>query len=197
MKNKLKELQRYNIILASQSPRRHMLMDGLGLNFSIKVKNVNEVFPDDMHYSEVPIFLSQLKAKAFCESHIPKNTIVITADTVVVHNNKIIGKPKDREEAISIIKSLSGNQHIVITGVSITSNEKQISFSSESKVFFKDLMQEDIEYYVEKYRPYDKAGAYGIQEWIGYIGIEKIEGSFYNVMGFPTQLVYEHLIKFI
>jgi len=196
MISRLKKLRKFNLILASRSPRRQMLMDGLDLSFEIKVKNVKEIYPEDMHYEEVPIFLSKLKAESFDRSKLTKTDIVITADTIVVLGEKIIGKPKSKAEAKRIIKSLSGNKHKVITGVTLTSASKQKSFSSVSEVYFREINSQDIDYYVEEYMPLDKAGAYGIQEWIGYIGIEKIEGSFYNVMGLPTQLLYEELLSF-
>lgn len=197
MNNRLKNLRKRNLILASRSPRRQMLLDGLDVSFEIKVKNTKEVYPKDMPVEEVPIFLSKLKAKAFDITKLYDNDIVITADTIVVLDGKIIGKPKSKKEAIKIIQSLSGNKHTVITGVCLTSNKKQVTFSAKSTVYFREISTEDIEYYVEEYSPMDKAGAYGIQEWIGYIAIEKIEGSFYNVMGLPTQMLYEELLKFI
>ena len=197
MVSRLKKLRRYNLILASRSPRRQMLMDGLDLSFEIKVKNVKEIYPEDMHYNDVPEFLSKLKAKSFDRSQLVKTDIVITADTIVVLDEKVIGKPKSKAEAKRILKSLSGNKHKVITGVCLTSAVKQTTFSSTSEVYFREINAQDIDYYVEEYHPLDKAGAYGIQEWIGYIGIERIEGSFYNVMGLPTQLLYEELLDFI
>jgi len=172
-------------------------MDGLDLSFEIKVKNVKEIYPEDMHYNDVPEFLSKLKAKSFDRSQLVKTDIVITADTIVVLDEKVIGKPKSKAEAKRILKSLSGNKHKVITGVCLTSAVKQTTFSSTSEVYFREINAQDIDYYVEEYHPLDKAGAYGIQEWIGYIGIERIEGSFYNVMGLPTQLLYEELLDFI
>lgn len=197
MNNRLINLRKRNLILASRSPRRQVLLDGLDLSFEIKVKTIKEEYPSDMPFEEVPIFLSKLKAKTFDITKLYDNDIIITADTIVVLDGKIIGKPKSKKDAIKIIKSLSGNKHTVITGVCLTSNKKQVAFSSNSTVYFKEIPLEDIEYYVEEYSPMDKAGAYGIQEWIGYIAIERIEGSFYNVMGLPTQLLYEELLKFI
>jgi septum formation protein len=174
-----------------------MLMAGLDLSFEIKAKNVKENYPKDMHYTEVPVYLSKLKATPFDVNLLNDRDIIITADTIVVLDGKIIGKPKSKAEAKRILQSLSGNKHKVITGVCLTSNKKQITFSSESEVYFRKINQKDIEYYVEEYMPLDKAGAYGIQEWIGYVSIEKIEGSFYNVMGLPTQMLYEELFNFI
>jgi len=197
MVSRLKKLLRYNLILSSRSPRRQMLMAGLDLSFEIKAKNVKENYPEDMPYMEVPVFLSKLKATPFDVNDLNDRDIIITADTIVVLDGKIIGKPKSKAEAKRILQSLSGNKHKVITGVCLTSNKKQVTFSSESEVYFREINQKDIEYYVEEYMPLDKAGAYGIQEWIGYVSIEKIEGSFYNVMGLPTQMLYEELFNFI
>ncbi|RUA29065.1 MAG: septum formation protein Maf [Bacteroidetes bacterium] len=196
MGNRLTELRRYNLILASRSPRRQMLLQGLDLSFEIKVKNTKEVYPDDMHYEEVPEFLAKLKAAAFNLEDLKKNDIIITADTIVVLDGEIIEKPKTKEEAVAILKKLSGREHQVITGVCFTSKNLQKHFSSSSLVKFRDINDQDIAYYVEEYMPLDKAGAYGIQEWIGYVAIEKITGSFYNVMGLPTQILFEELIAF-
>ena len=196
MRNRLSQLQRYNLILASRSPRRHMLLQGLDLLFEIKVKNTKEIYPKDLNYIEVPEFLAKLKAGAFILEDLKKNDVIITADTIVVLEGKIIGKPKNKKEAKSIIQQLSGKEHTVITGVCLTSKEHQRSFSSSSLVKFREINEQDIEYYVEEYIPLDKAGAYGIQEWIGYVAIEKITGSFYNVMGLPTQLLFEELVDF-
>ena len=196
MRNTLDQLKDYKLILASQSPRRQMLLEGLDLKFEIRIANVDEVYPDEMPFYEVPKYLSKLKADAFEPTQLQVNEIVITADTIVVLDDKIIGKPRSREEAINTITALSGNKHLVITGVCLTSKSKQKVFAAQSEVHFRQIRSEDIQYYVENYKPLDKAGAYGIQEWIGYIGIDRIEGSFYNVMGLPTQLLYEELIKF-
>ena len=197
MKSRLKKLRKHNLILASQSPRRQLLMKGMDVHFEIKVKRIKEDYPADLHYEKVPEYLAQQKAKA-CNTDVHnKQDIYITADTIVVIDGEIIGKPKNKAQAKKTLKALSGRKHQVITGVCLSSFEKQKSFSSISDVYFKELNNEDIEYYVEEYQPFDKAGSYGIQEWIGYIGIEKIEGSFYNVMGLPTQLLYEELLAFV
>jgi len=196
MGNRLTNLKRYNLILASRSPRRQTLLQGLDLLFEIKVKNTKEVYPEDMNYIDVPEFLAKLKAEAFDLEGLKKNDILITADTIVVLDGEIIGKPKNKEEAKLILKQLSGKEHTVITGVCLTSKEHKRSFSSSSQVKFREINEQDIDYYVEEYKPLDKAGAYGIQEWIGYVAIEKITGSFYNVMGLPTQLLFEELIQF-
>jgi len=193
----LKKLLKYNLILASRSPRRQLLLTGLDLDFQVIVKSIKENYPAEMPIEEVPEYLSKAKASAIDINSKSDNTILITADTVVIFDNKLIEKPKSKEEAFEMLSALSGKCHTVITGVTLTSKQKQKSFSSFSKVYFNSLKEDDIRYYVEKYNPLDKAGSYGIQELIGYIAIEKIEGSFYNVMGLPTQQLYEELVKFI
>jgi septum formation protein len=193
----LKKLEKYNLILASRSPRRQMLLRGLDMDFQVVVKSIDESYPTDMNCFEVPEYLSKKKAKAIDMVGKPDNTIVITSDTIVILDGKIIEKPKDEAEAHDMLRRLSGKKHTVVTGVSLTSPKKQCSFSAQSEVYFKQLSERDIQYYVEKYQPFDKAGSYGIQEWIGYIAIEKIEGSFYNVMGLPTQQLYEELLEFV
>ena len=197
MKSRLHSLRKHNLILATKSPRRQMLMKGMDLNFEIKVKRVKEEFPEDMPYEEVPVFLAKLKASACKANTLRKRDIYITADTIVVLKGKVIGKPKNKTQAKKTLKAMSGQKHKVITGVCLTSSTKQQCFSSISDVYFRELNPIDIDYYVDEYVPFDKAGSYGIQEWIGYIGIERIEGSFYNVMGLPTQMLYEELFKFI
>ncbi len=187
---------RYKVILASQSPRRQELLKGLGIEFETKTKEgIEEIYPEGLSDEEVAIYLAELKAKAF-KSELIDNTIVITADTIVCINGKVVNKPTDRDDAIRMITELSGNKHQVITGVCVSTNEKSISFNAKTDVYFANLSQEEVEYYVDTFKPYDKAGAYGIQEWIGYIGIEKIEGSYFNVMGLPTQRLYEVLKNF-
>ena len=185
----------YNYILASKSPRRNELLKSLGIDFIIKTKEVDELYPDWLAKEEIPVYLAKLKADAFV-NEISDNDLVITADTIVWLNGKVLGKPKDKAEAIWMLNELSGNQHQVITGVCLTSKEKKLTFYSTSDVFFKLLSADEIEYYVYEYKPYDKAGAYGIQEWIGSIGISHIEGSFYNVMGLPIQKLYDKIQKF-
>ena len=197
MKSRLSKLQKYNLILATKSPRRQMLMKGMDLNFEIKVKSIKESYPEDLAYDKVPEYLAKLKASACDFSKLRKKDIYITADTIVVLNGEIIGKPKNKTQAKKILKAMSGQKHKVITGVCLSSIDKQECFSAESDVYFRNIDNADIDYYVEEYMPFDKAGSYGIQEWIGYIGIERIEGSFYNVMGLPTQLLYEELFSFI
>ncbi|MBN2747708.1 MAG: septum formation protein Maf [Bacteroidales bacterium] len=197
MNLKLRTLSKYNLILASRSPRRQALLRGLDLDFQVVVKNTDESFPPEIPIQDVPEFLSRKKAESINLQKKPKKTIVITADTVVILDEAIIEKPASEQEAKEMLWKLSGRQHTVITGVCLTSLEKQVSFSSVSQVYFKNLSEDDIKYYVEKYQPYDKAGSYGIQEWIGYVAIERIEGSFYNVMGLPTQRLFEELVKFV
>ncbi len=191
------QLKGHKVILASQSPRRKMLLEGLDITFEIKVKKgIDESVPEGLNKCEIPVFLAEHKSNAYTDLLVDK-AIVITADTIVWHNNREIGKPRDYENAFEIIEELSGNQHEVITGVCIRSKNNLMKFSSLSKVWFRNLTPEEIEYYLKKYQPFDKAGSYGIQEWIGYSGIEKIEGSFYNVMGLPVQVLYTELKKFI
>lgn len=192
----LDNLKKYKIILASKSPRRKQLLKNLGIDFIVVSKDVKEVYPVNMSPAETALFLSELKAEAFPESEFDNDTLVIAADTIVSLNGKIMGKPTDYNNAKEILEKLSGREHEVITGVSLKSKDKFRSFSVKTKVHFKKLSEKEIDFYVDNYKPMDKAGAYGIQEWIGYIGIDKIEGSFYNVMGLPTQKLYEELLKF-
>jgi septum formation protein len=183
------------IILASQSPRRKELVSGLNIPFEVLVREVDESFPEDMAAEEVPLFLSKLKATVF-QNDIDDKTLVITADTVVIIDGEVLGKPNDFEHAFEMLRKLSGRKHVVITGVCITSETKQITFSSSTDVYFKDLTDNEISYYLANYKPFDKAGSYGVQEWIGYIAIERIEGSYFNVMGLPVQRLYEELLNF-
>ena len=187
-------IKNYKLILASASPRRQQLMKDAGFTFEVWLKNVEEKYPQELHWENVPEYLSKVKASAFREE-LKADEVLITADTVVCIHDRILGKPADRKEAISMLQKLSGNRHLVVTGVSVTTRTEQLSFSSRTDVFFKHLSNEEIIFYVDTYKPFDKAGAYGIQEWIGYIGIERIEGSFYNVMGLPIQKLYETLRK--
>ena len=187
-------IKNYKLILASASPRRQQLMKNAGFTFEVRLKNVEEKYPQEIYLEKVPEYLSKVKASAFREE-LKADEVLITADTVVCIHDRILGKPADRKEAISMLRELSGNRHLVVTGVSVTTRTEQLSFSSRTDVFFKHLSNEEIIFYVDTYKPFDKAGAYGIQEWIGYIGIERIEGSFYNVMGLPIQKLYETLRK--
>ncbi|MBW6481950.1 MAG: Maf family nucleotide pyrophosphatase [Vicingaceae bacterium] len=191
----LPKLNSYTIILASKSPRRQQLLKELGVDFIIKTKDIEEVYPSNLKKEVVALFLSEQKANAF-KKDIKENEIVITSDTIVCLGNEIIGKPTNRTNAIEMLEKLSGKRHEVITAVTLFSIQKKVSFSVCTEVFFKPLSMEEITYYIDNYKPYDKAGSYGIQEWIGYIGIEKIVGSYFNVMGLPVKEVYEELIKF-
>ncbi len=184
-----------NIILASKSPRRQHLLKDLGVEFEIRLKEVEEIYPPELKREKVALYLSELKATAFT-ADLTDNDILITSDTIVCLGDRIIGKPKDRDDAFNMLSDLSGNKHEVITAVTLTSANKQYSFSVETEVYFKVLSNFEIDYYINKYQPFDKAGSYGIQEWIGYIGINKIVGSYFNVMGFPVKEVYEALDEF-
>lgn len=185
----------YKIILASASPRRQQLMRDAGFEFEIRLKETEEIYPETLVSTEVPVYLSRLKAAAFADE-IQEGELLITADTVVCLGAKILGKPKNREHAIEILHQLSGQKHTVVTGVCLTTRHKQQTFSSFTDVYFKELTEDEIVYYIDHYKPFDKAGAYGIQEWIGYIGIKRIDGSFYNVMGLPVQQLYTTLQSF-
>lgn len=189
-------LKNKTIILASQSPRRQELLKGIINDFKVEVRSVNEIYPQGLSNEEVVTYLSQLKANAF-ESDINKDEIIITADTIVCLNDQLLGKPKDKEEAIDMIKCLSGKTHEVLTGVTILSSNKKHSFFDKTFVTFYELSEEEIKFYVNQYNPYDKAGAYGIQEWIGYIGIKEMKGDYYNVMGLPLHKLYRELNAFI
>ncbi|MCF1713059.1 Maf family nucleotide pyrophosphatase [Flavihumibacter sp. RY-1] len=180
------------IILASQSPRRKQLLEWAEIPFEIKVKETAETFPPDLAMEEVPIFIAREKARVIQEELLEER-LVLAADTIVVLDKQIIGKPKDREDAINILSALSGETHQVITGVVIRKGEKEWSFSDITRVQFHPLTLEQITYYVDHYRPYDKAGAYAIQEWIGVVGIHSITGDFYNVMGLPVSRVVQTL----
>ena len=190
------KLKGYNLILASKSPRRQELLKGLGLTFEIKTKEIEEVFPPALYKEEIPVYLSNLKAKAF-ENDLNSTDLVITSDTIVWNENKQLGKPKDRGEAIEMLQSLSGKTHEVITAVTLMTKEKTHSFYEITTVFFKELSHEEIEYYIDNFKPFDKAGSYGIQEWIGFVGIPKIEGDYFNVVGLPLNRLSLELGKFI
>ncbi|MDE5761920.1 MAG: Maf family nucleotide pyrophosphatase [Bacteroidales bacterium] len=187
----------YKLVLGSASPRRKDLLSALGFEFETITKDVDESYPLSMPRESVPEYLSHIKSVAFSDDELPENYMLITADTMVLLDNKPFGKPADRDQAVRFLYALSGQTHKVITGISLRTRERQHTFSVESKVTFRVLSLEEIEYYVDKYKPYDKAGSYGIQEWIGYVGIEAIEGSFYNVMGLPTQRLYREMAEFI
>ena len=190
----LKEkLKKYNIILASGSPRRQQFFKDLDIDFSIDVKKVDEIYPSNLKGEEITDYLADLKSKAF--SNLSDNDLLITSDTIVWLNNKALGKPKNYQDAQNMLENLSGKSHEVITSVSIKSNKIQRIINDTTKVFFKELTSNEIEYYITNFKPFDKAGAYGIQEWIGYIGIDKIEGSYFNVVGLPVHKLYKELIN--
>lgn len=191
----LEHLGQYTIVLASKSPRRQELLRGMGVKFVTVVKDTAEDYPD-MPFKKVPVYLSRQKSMAFNDEELPDHYLLITADTVVIAENEILGKPVDRDEAIRMLRLLSGRTHHVVTGVTVRSKTRVKSFASTSKVTFASLDQEEMEHYIDRYRPFDKAGAYGIQEWIGYIGIVGLQGSFYNVMGLPTRKLYQTLKEF-
>ena len=190
------DLNRYKIILASSSPRRKQLLRELGLKFDVIPREYRETFPDGLTGEEIARFIAREKADSF-RNEIAYNEIVITADTIVWCNGKVLGKPVDYEDALRILNEISGNTHEVITGVTIISSTKEVTFSVSTKVTFETLSQEEIRYYVSGFKPYDKAGAYGIQEWIGVIACSKIEGSYFNVVGLPVQRLYKELKNFI
>lgn len=186
------DLKGKELILASASPRRKWLMEELGIPFSVQPKNVEEIYSPMLKREEIPVFLSKLKADAFSESEL-QGKIVLTADTIVWLGDSELQKPKDLEDAKRMVGLLSGTSHEVYTAYTVRTSEQTISDFDRTEVHFRELKEEEIDYYVEKYKPLDKAGAYGIQEWIGYIGIEKIEGCYFNVMGLPLRKVYKTL----
>lgn len=189
-------LSEYKIILASNSPRRKELLSGLDLEYEVStLPDIDETYPDNLKGEEIALYIANKKAVAY-KNLIKDNTLLITADTIVLLKNKVYGKPNDEEDAKQMLRELSGNTHQVATGVCILTKTKQKSFAVTSEVRFTDLSESEIEYYVSKYKPLDKAGAYGIQEWIGYIGIEHISGSYFNVMGLPVQRLYRELQNF-
>jgi septum formation protein len=191
------KLKGYKLILASQSPRRQFLLGELGFNFEVRLNgNTDETYPNNLQFNTIPVFLAQKKAKPFI-ADLATNEILITSDTIVWCNQQVIGKPANREEAISFLQTLSGNMHLVITGVCLSSVLKSTTFSIETEVYFRKLEEAEIEFYVDTFKPYDKAGAYGVQEWIGYVGVERINGSYFNVMGLPVQRLYVELNKFL
>lgn len=190
-------LKKYNLILASQSPRRKHLLQGMDLPFEIIVKEgIEESYPLSLSKTEIPVHLARVKADAYTDFLNDERNLILTSDTIVWLNEKVIGKPQNHDDAISILKELSGEMHEVVTGVVLSSAKKSIDFYTITKVWIREISEEEINYYLEKYKPYDKAGAYGIQEWIGYVAVERIEGSFHNVMGLPVQALYKCLLDF-
>ena len=186
----------YKVILASASPRRQSLLSGIDLEYELRtLPDVDESFPDDLPHELVAEYLARKKAAVYLDA-LTEDELLITADTIVLLNGMILGKPTDREEAQQMLQILSGKRHRVITGVCLTSMQKSCSFSDTALVTFGHLTEEEISYYLDRYNPMDKAGAYGVQEWIGYVGVEQIEGSYFNVMGFPIYKVYRELKRF-
>ena len=189
----LDNLKKYQIILASNSPRRKELMSGLGVDYVVKIlPDVDESYPDSLQGGDIPEFIACKKAGAY-RSILQPGELLITADTIVWLDGKVLGKPQGREGAVKMLRALSGKKHQVFTGVCLTTTEWQKSFTAASDVLFDELSDEEIAYYVDRYQPMDKAGAYGVQEWIGYIGVHSISGSFYNIMGLPIQKLYKVL----
>lgn len=186
---------KYNIILASKSPRRQYLVTELGLPFIVKTKDTDESFPHELKREEIPLYLCKKKADAFYDD-IADNDLVITADTIVWINEHVMNKPESRDEAVEMLTELSDTMHQVYTGVCLKSKNKEVVFYDKTDVYFKSLTIQEIDYYIDNFKPYDKAGAYGAQEWIGYIGVEKIVGSYFNVMGLPVNKLYNHLLDF-
>ncbi len=191
------KLHTRRLLLASQSPRRRELLTGSGLPYTLAPKYpCDERYPADLPAEEVPLYLSRLKSDAYPAPLAPED-ILLTADTVVVAGGRVLGKPRDAEDAVRMLRTLSGRRHTVVTGVTLRDTDRAHTFDARSEVWFRTLTDEEIDYYVATYRPFDKAGSYGVQEWIGYVAIERIDGSFYNVMGLPIQKVYTELDKFL
>ena len=193
----LNNLKKYNVILASNSPRRRELLGGLGIEYQVMtIPGIDESYPESLKGEEIPIHISQKKAEAYLQQ-MQDNDLIITADTIVYQDGMVLGKPADEAEAIKMLQLLSGHTHQVITGVSVVTKQKVKSFAVTTQVTFASLTDEEIQYYVQRYRPYDKAGSYGIQEWIGFIGVTGIEGSYFNVMGLPVQRLYTELKQLV
>ena len=191
----LENIQHYKIVLASNSPRRKELLSGLNLEYTVRVlPDIDESYPDTLKGEEIPMYISREKAKAYRNS-MAEDELIITADTVVCINEKVLGKPRTQEEAKEMLRELSGKTHQVITGVCLMTCGLQRTFSATTQVTFDVLTEDEIEFYVEKFRPLDKAGAYGVQEWIGFVGVSRLEGSYFNVMGLPVQRLYQELKK--
>lgn len=191
----LYNLSKYNVVLASNSPRRKELLSGLGIDFTVRtLQGIDESYPSDLKDEDIPKYISGQKAKAY-KASMADDELIITADTIVYVDGEVLGKPKDKDDARRMFHLMSGRKHEVITGVSIVTKEKTVQFATTTYVTFAQLTDEEIDYYIENYKPFDKAGAYGIQEWIGYIGITGIEGSYFNVVGLPVQRLYTELKK--
>jgi septum formation protein len=194
MKN---DIAPYKLLLASKSPRRHYLLKELGFSFRVVNIDTDESYPEELQAEEIAIYLCQKKSEDVAQETLEANEILITADTIVWLENECIGKPVDEEDAKNILRKLSGKTHQVYTGICLKSHSAQTTFYSKTDVTFRELKNEEIEHYIEKFRPMDKAGAYGVQDWIGYIGVTGINGCYYNVMGFPVSMFYEELMKFL
>lgn len=191
----LDNLKKYKVILASNSPRRKELLAGLGVEYEVRtLPDVDESYPDTLQGADIPLHISKEKADAYREMLHP-GELMITADTIVWLDGRVLGKPRDREDAVRMLRDMSGRVHEVFTGVCITTTEWQRSFAAATEVRFAELTEDEIVYYVDRYQPMDKAGAYGVQEWIGFIGVENISGSYYNIMGLPVQRLYRELLK--
>lgn len=191
----LENIQHYKIVLASNSPRRKELLSGLNLEYTVRVlPDIDESYPETLKGEEIPMYISREKAEAYRNS-MAEDELIITADTVVCINEKVLGKPQTQEEAKEMLRELSGKTHRVITGVCLMTRGLQRTFSATTQVTFDVLTEDEIEFYVEKFRPLDKAGAYGVQEWIGFVGVSRLEGSYFNVMGLPVQRLYQELKK--
>ena len=193
----LDTLKNYDIVLASGSPRRKHLLKEMGLEFRVESRSVKERFPNHFTPAEGAVFLSELKSRAFLDEDLKDNTLLITADTIVAVKGEILGKPHSKEEASGILRKLSGTSHEVITGMTLRIKDKFHSFYANTEVYFKELSDAEIDYYIENYKPFDKAGAYGIQEWIGHAAIYRIDGSYFNVMGLPTHRLFDELSIFL
>ena len=191
----LDNLKKYKVILASNSPRRKELLAGLGVDYEVRtLPDVDESYPDTLQGADIPLYIAKEKADAYRDM-LQSGELMITADTIVWLDGKVLGKPKDREDALCMLRAMSGRTHEVFTGVCITTTEWQRSFAARKEVRFSKLSEEEITYYIDKFQPMDKAGAYGVQEWIGFIGVENISGSYYNIMGLPVQRLYKELIR--
>jgi len=188
-----KKLKDYNIILASKSPRRHAFFKDLDIDFSIQIKEIKEIYPLNLRREEITDYLSELKASVFTD--LSEKDILVTSDTIVWYNENPLGKPKSKEESFSMLRNMSGNKHTVYTSICLKSKKFTKVFNDKTDVWFSNLSDDEINYYIDNYKPFDKAGSYGIQDWIGLIGIERIEGSYFNVMGLPVQKLYKELMS--
>ena len=191
----LDNLKKYKVILASNSPRRKELLAGLGVDYEVRtLPDVDESYPETLQGADIPLYIAKEKADAYVAMMQP-GELMITADTIVWLDVNVLGKPRDREDALQMLRTMSGRTHEVFTGVCITTTDWQRSFTAQTEVRFATLSEEEIAYYVDNFQPMDKAGAYGVQEWIGFIGVENISGSYYNIMGLPVQKLYRELLK--